>query len=476
MKNKKIISALVLSLYLCSFAGCSNAEPSGPVVLPQGEKIEEEVEEVYNPDSIIDRMDYDVLALFEKQPLEITSRSMLTGIKDGKADSLFDRIYGTNCMFDINYNLISCGYEMSTSDGALIITSNDGCLRYKIYRISSASSNFFHNADKNEKIQALKSRYDEIKDKYYDLYSIACQDSFEHTGEGYYDDAQYGSYYTYVPMVEFVLQNGLQYDIPLYSESQVIEILDKFFDLPASEDYYYLSASAYSNRRFGRSGIYLPKEASLTSGFQYYLIYDNTGVYAVENYYTLYNGLDNESLADTVLPAYSDADLLDNNVKYTFKYRTSNNVPQSSEILNENINQGVEGITLFENANPDDDIVIYVPNDGNQNSSNSEDTSNGNIIKKSDDGRTITVKVLYHNKQSNTFETITVDAHLNTATGFYEYVHNGELLVYGTDNVAAEEAYNVTQNDDSPTIIEPEKNPTNIGGNPGGSGMLPPRP
>lgn len=282
---KRLLSALFCCSILAMTVGCEKEAPaeSGPLAQPSEPAAEATTE--YNPDYIIPRTEYDVASLFAQQPLTPSMSERIRGTRNAITD-LYDTIYVNGDSFDLEYKFIERGdYSVNTWNNCVVITSGDKHQQYVIAKIANKGTNTFFESGMPQEIVFLKADMQEIKDKYSELYSIAREDNLEHTGEKVYDDSVYGGYYTYTPFVEFLQKNNLQYDIPLYTEEQVKTALKTVFPIP--DNFVYFSSAAQHYKNFGRSGVFKMKDNALRSGYQYYLVYGENGVYAVQNFYSI---------------------------------------------------------------------------------------------------------------------------------------------------------------------------------------------
>lgn len=328
---KKYLAFILAAVTLCSvFSGCSKEKEVEFSGLPQGDPVIEEEEEEYNPDDIIDRTDYNVLDYYTDECSYIKPQKIerLVGERQ-KNEAIFDRIYFDGFSLDVDYALInSVDYNIYKDDSFLTIERKDGAMKYRITKISSESSNAFWNPE-DEATIAKKSEFEELKSKYTRLYSIACSDCYEHTGEPYYDDTPLGGYYTYTPMVDWILKNGFQYEISMYSDKQVKDVLSLAFDIPDS--FYYSPSAQSANRSFGLSGCYRSKEDAANDGYQYYLMYDGSGIYAVENYFSYNEFFTNEDYMRFLTPSHTDADLYNTNKTYEYVLMENVSAPSLSK-------------------------------------------------------------------------------------------------------------------------------------------------
>ena len=106
---KKCFSTIIAAaLICCAFSGCSNSDKEPEFSgLPQGDPVVEEEPVEYNPDDIIDRMEYNILDYYTNDPSYIKPQKIerLMGKRQG-VDDIFDRMYFNGYSFDISYQVM----------------------------------------------------------------------------------------------------------------------------------------------------------------------------------------------------------------------------------------------------------------------------------------------------------------------------------------------------------------------------------
>ena len=316
---------------------CLSESRSGFFSAPQGDFIEE-TEADYQPDAIIDRTEFDISSLYQIQPLQFSSSEMRLGARKA-VTSPFDRIYTNSASgensFDISALFVQDGnYHVNTWNGGIVLTSSQRNIQYVIYKIGSHASNMFYNAENNDDAKVLNAEKQEIIGKYQQLYRIACEDNLEHTGESFYDDAVFGGYYTYTPFVEFVKENHLEYDIPSYSENQIRQAISCAFKIP--DNFFYSISTGYDYQTFGSAGAFCVKDNPMDVGYQYFLMWNESGVYAVQCYYQKSDSLNLADYVRAVSTAHSDNDIYDR------------------ENASTDIVKGIRNISVKEITNPED--------------------------------------------------------------------------------------------------------------------------
>lgn len=317
MNIKKIsCSLLIMTIMASSMFGChkvpnidseSGALPA-PDYLGTGE-------EEYNPDSIIPRTEVNLSETFKQVPLTATKYENYSGSVNGMIYP-FARISNGTDSFDIQYAITQFGMlDVETNKDKLVITAKNGTYQFRIAKIADEAT-FKLTAGNDEATVALNNEYKAIKNKYNELFTVACYDNEEHTGENFYDDSVYGGLYTYSSMAEFRETNGLQKEYALFSEVQVREAIKTVFEIP--DNYFYLSTANKSYRNFGSSGIFTNKNTNLDHGYIYFLLYGENGVYAVECYFATPYYTPTE-VSQCIAVSHSDNDVFytDADLKYT---------------------------------------------------------------------------------------------------------------------------------------------------------------
>lgn len=325
---KKLLALSCSSILLFSFSACQKESvPTGP--LPQASEIEtEEPTTEYNPDAIIDRTEFDIASLYQVKPIKFEKAEAMSGPRQAVTD-FFDRIYINGDAFDLSSSFVKDGkYQIHTWNNALVLTSSNNDQQYIIAKIGDKGVNSFYNTENNESAKALSSEMKEIQSKYMKLYQIACDDNLEHTGESYYDDSQFGGYYTYEPFVSFIKEHHLEYDIPSYSAAQIKEAMSCIFDIP--DNFYYSSSTGTAYKEYGWTGAFKIQDNPLNTGYQYYLMWGKKGIYAVQCYYTKTIGKNDIDYVKALTVAHSDNDTFDRNADIHYDVVSTRNIKSSA--------------------------------------------------------------------------------------------------------------------------------------------------
>ena len=318
MKNKKKLIPIIvggvmivgLSAFVLLFQ--DDQKVSGPTdlkapVFTENSEAEKASVDLYK----IDRTEFNVIDYYKVTPVEINEVKAMTGTRRGQANSSFTKIVCGENEFNIDFtppSLLQIG-----SFGGGVVVENPGIYQFVMYKVADSATTLLVGDDADAKLTA---EYETIKQKYID----ECNRKTTFDKVDVYDDSKDGGILTFTPMAEFMKKNNLEREFGIYSYSVYRKILNQCFTVP--DDYQYTPGTEWNNGSFSRTGVFKTFKDRDELGHEiFYLLYSDKGVYACKMFYIANKENETEEskrnniygenyLMNTIVPAYTDADLI----------------------------------------------------------------------------------------------------------------------------------------------------------------------